>query len=395
MAGTGRRAGTALIKRLLREPHRFDFFQAVRLLEWLQPQREPMGEGLAPGREAVRFRADPSLGFPASEVTGIAAPREPGDVPEVSVSFLGLTGANGPLPHPFTQMVMERAARKDRALGDFLDLFHHRLISIFFRIRRKVRIALHAGSPEESEVAERLYALIGLGTRGLRERTAHPDRALLRYAGLLAQRPRSMHGLTRILSDYFAVPVEGRPFVGRWVELEADQQTTLGAFGQNAVLGESAVLGSRVWDQQGRFEIVAGPLTLREYASFLPGSEGLARLVDITRFYVGPDLEFDVRLRLRPDEVPATRLGAAPGPRLGWTSWLRTGTFDAPAAITIHDPERIVAAARMSAADAGGTPSGVGTDDTGRHGFPITIPVGHDTSSATLSGAAPASNPPH
>ncbi len=340
MARPRRRAGTALIKRLLREPYRFDFFQAVRLLEWLQPDREPTGEGLGPGREAVRFRADPSLNFPASDVVGIAPPRELGDVPEMTVSFLGVTGVNGPLPRPFTELVVDRAARKDAGLRDFLDIFHHRLISIFFRARRKVRLALHAGSPETSEVAERLRAIGGLGTLGLRDRSALPDRALLRYTGLLAQRPRSMHGLTRILTDYFAVPVEGKPFIGRWVVLEADQRTTLGLSGQNAVLGESAVVGSRVWDQQGRFELVLGPLTLRQYVGFLPGSAGLAKLAALTRFYIGSDLEFDVRLTLRPDEVPATRLGASPGPRLGWTSWLRTDDFEHQAEILIHDPER-------------------------------------------------------
>ena len=164
------RTGTPLIKSLLREPHRFDFFQAVRLMEFMQPGKEAVGAGLAAGREAVRFRASQTLDFPASDIVDFAPPREAGDVPEMTVSFMGLTGTNGPLPRPFTELVVERVVRKDPAMRDFLDLFHHRLISLLYRVRKKSRIALHADSPEKAEVADRTFALNGLGTLGLRDR---------------------------------------------------------------------------------------------------------------------------------------------------------------------------------------------------------------------------------
>ena len=346
MARTRRRAVPALIQRLLRQPFRFDFFQAVRLMEWMQPDREPVGSGMAPGREAVRFRSAGSLDFPASDVVEITPPRTEGDVPEMSVSFLGLTGTNGPLPRPFTELVVERTARKDRAMRDFLDIFNHRLIALLYRVRKKARVALHAGSPETAEVADRMFALAGLGTLGLHDRMDVRDRALLRYTALLAQRPRSMHGLERILTDYFSVPVAGKPFIGQWLTLEPDQRTSIGRSGMNAVLGESAVLGERVWDQQGKFELVLGPLKLRDFVAFLPGEDRLPKLCSLTRFYVGPGLDFDVRLLLSEDEVPGTRLGARPGPRLGWTAWLRTGEFSGVPEVLIHDPESVVRARR-------------------------------------------------
>ncbi|MEX2584195.1 MAG: type VI secretion system baseplate subunit TssG [Gemmatimonadota bacterium] len=353
MARTRRRTDPPLIRRLLREPFRFDFFQAVRLMEWIQPNREGVGSGMAPGREAVRFRATSSLAFPASDIVEIAPPRAEGDVPEMTVSFLGLAGTNGPLPRPFTELVLERTARKDPGMRDFLDIFHHRLISLVYRVRKKARVALHAASPEKAEVADRMFALTGLGTLGLRDRLDAEDRALLRYTALLAQRPRSMHGLERLLGDYFSVPIVGKPFVGQWLELEPDQRTALGGGGMNAVLGESAVLGGRVWDQQGKFEVVVGPLTLREFVGFLPGADRLPKLTALTRFYVGPDLEFDVRLKLAEGEVPGTRLGALPGPRLGWTSWLRTQEYDGEPEVVIRNPEAVVAA-RAAGANGGG-----------------------------------------
>src|SRR5690606_21576846 len=126
---------------------------------------------------------------------------------------------NGPLPRPFTELLLERIARKDTAMRDFLDIFHHRIVSLAYRVRKRARLALHASSPEKADVADRLFALVGLGTLGVRDRMRVQDRALLRYAGLLAQKPRSMHGLERLLSDYSRVPVRGRSLVGEWLPL--------------------------------------------------------------------------------------------------------------------------------------------------------------------------------
>lgn len=163
-----------------------------------------------------------------------------------------------------------------------------------------------------------------------------------------------MHGLERILTHYFGVRIRGRSLVGQWLVLEPDQRTRLGVTGQNSVLGRDAVLGGRVWDQQGKFEVLVGPLTLAEFTGFLPGGDRLSQLVELTRFYVGPDFDFDVRLRLASSEVPASRLGAAVPPLLGWTSWLPRQDPTVDPEIHIRDPERVVSAS---------TPAGPGESD--------------------------------
>ena len=77
MAAAGGRESPGLSGQLLREAYRFDFFQAVRLLErvfrerarddacWL---RHAVGYDRPPEREVVRFRAAAALSFPASDV---------------------------------------------------------------------------------------------------------------------------------------------------------------------------------------------------------------------------------------------------------------------------------------------------------------------------------------
>jgi type VI secretion system protein ImpH len=329
VAAAGRRADRPVadppVRDLLfEEEYRFDFYQAVRLLELLSPDAGPVGEGTEPADEVVRFRSATGLGFPASDVVRLGASADGRGPWEMTVSFLGLAGGLSPLPRPFTELVLERTARRDTALRDFLDIFNHRLVSLMYRVRKKHRLALATVSPERTELAGHLYALMGLGTPGLRGRLGVDDRSLLEYAGLLAQHPRSMTGLEQLLTDYFGVPVRGEQFRGRWLELEEDQRTRIGRLGENHALGESAVLGTRVWDQQGSFELRVGPLTLEQLRDFLPTGTAFRPLCELTRFYVGTELDFTIRLLLKADEVPESRLDAAGATRLGWTSWLKT-----------------------------------------------------------------------
>ena len=332
MEGVGagfRRADPPVSRTLAEEGHRFEFPQAVRLLEML---RERPGEvesaAAAALDEVVRFRSSISLAFPTTPVERIEVPEDGGPV-RMSVAFMGLAGALGPLPLPFSELVLERAARGDFALRDFLDVFHHRLVSLLYRARKENRLALHTGPPERAVMAGQLFALAGLGTEGVRGRMRVRDRALLSYAGLLSQHPRSMAGLEGILSDHFGVPVRGTQMVGRWLSLGEREVTRIGRSGRNRKLGRGAVLGTRVWDPQGAFELRLGPLSREEFLRFLPGGgSAWAPLCDLTRFYAGTELDFTVRPVLKAAEVPAAKLSAKRGPaggaRLGWTSWLRT-----------------------------------------------------------------------
>lgn len=353
MAQTDRRANPAVSERLLARACEFDFFQAVRLLEWMaweaesqgQPPRAPVGEDGRPDRELVRFRVPPTTGFAAAAVGTLTDPSQsasgtPGQPLELSVSFLGLIGASGVLPLHYSAETISRSQNQDRALQEFFDIFQHRSTSLFYRAWRKYRLPFELErtlreqlrSPRESAASDdpfsfALRCLIGLGTAGLADRLEIDDETALYYAGHFTHAPRSALALERMLADYFDLPAEVQQFSGRWLLLPSDQRTAMpsgGRQGTYCALGRTAVVGARVWDVQTRFRIRLGPLGYQEFLKFLPGGEALARLADLVRLYSGPALEFEVQPVLRREEVPTARLGASSGGKsmLTRNSWL-------------------------------------------------------------------------
>jgi type VI secretion system protein ImpH len=316
---------------LFNAAYSFEFFQAVRLLERLYPHREPVGRTAHPSREVVRFGAHLSLSFPASQLYEVE-PGKGGGAPEdgqprMTVNFMGLTGPLGVLPRPYTELLLERVKQKDFTLRDFLDLFNHRLISLFYRAWEKYRLPIAYERGAGDDFTRYLSSLVGIGTPGLQGRSGVRDEALLYYAGLFNQRPSSASALQALLRDHFEVPVEIVQFQGDWFRLEPENLTRLGT--QNYQLGSSAIIGDRVWDRQAKFRIRMGPLELGGFRGLLPLEKGFSELSELTRLFVGLEYDFDVQLVLKARQVPACQLVTRDegGPRLGWSAWLKTQTF--------------------------------------------------------------------
>ncbi len=317
---------------LFDEPYRFDFFQAVRLLARLEPDRALVGGEGMPRRERVRFRSVPSLTFPPSAINALQRPENPDEPPVMAIAFLGLYGPSGALPTVYTELVMQRLRAGDHTLAAFLDQFNHRMASFFYRAWEKYRPAIARERGEaDDRFADHLFALMGLGLGPLHGRHAFPDAALLPASGLLAQRRRPAVVLEAILTDYFGRSVAVEPFIGRWLRLEPPDRSTLSStgLGHNA-LGTSLVVGARVWDEQSKFRLRLGPLTLPQFRGFLPGTDAFRQLCELARLYVDAEFDFDVQLVLRAEDVPSCRLisNSGAGPQLGRTAWLTSRSLD-------------------------------------------------------------------
>jgi type VI secretion system protein ImpH len=319
----------------LREnPTSFEFFQAVRVLERLYPQRDRVGKFGAPAAEVARFGANPDTAFPASEIQRLELSDGPA---RMAVNFMGLTGPEGVLPYYYSLLISERMRARDTTLRDFFDIFHHRMISLFYLAWEKYRFTVSYERDQQDRVTQHLKDLIGLGESGLQDRLSIRDDALLFYAGLFAPRQRSATALQQLLEDYFGVPVEVEQFVGGWYPLSASTHCTLGEEGDaSEQLGWGAVAGEEVWDPQARVRLRLGPLTRRQYDQFLPTGSAYEPLKTLTRFFSGDQFDFEVQLVLARDEVPASAIGVGvPGSPLGWCTWMRSRPFSRDADDTI------------------------------------------------------------
>jgi type VI secretion system protein ImpH len=160
--------------------------------------------------------------------------------------FLGLTGPNGPLPLHLTEYARDRARNNgDPTLAAFLDVFHHRIVSLFYRARASAEPALSLDRPDTRPLWRLRGQPVRHRQRGLQERDEIGDFAKLHFAGLMANQRRPAAGLVTILRAYFRLPVAIEQFVGHWMKIPLDGQTRIGMPGQGNRLGSSAVLGAR------------------------------------------------------------------------------------------------------------------------------------------------------
>lgn len=312
------------------EPFRFEFFQAVRLLERVFPEKNAVGRETLPHNEVVRFRSRIALDFPASEIHEIIENTEEYSEEkklEMFINFMGMIGVSGVLPTHYTELVMERLRYRDTAMWAFLDIFTHRSVSMFYRAWEKYRFPVQYERGND-DFTSFLFDFTGLGTKGIRGRMDLPDESLLPYGGLIAQKPHSANSLENILSDYFQTPAKIEQFYGQWLDLSEESITKLGATNSN--LGISAIIGTRIWDQQSKFRVRLGAMTFQQFQSFLPSGAAHKSLKSIIRFMVGLEIDFDVQLVLQAKQVPSTILTtrAMRKPMLGWTSYLKTKPFE-------------------------------------------------------------------
>ena len=310
-----------LLRSLSEEPFKFGFFQAVRMLENAHPGLPRVGTSLRLRDDPIRFAQSPSLAFAPSTLASFSA-GEGGSAPTLTVRFFGLFGANGPLPLHLTEYARERSRRMpaDRALVRFLDMFHHRMLSLLYRAWSEARPTGSHDRPDNDPFTRWVGSVAGYGLGTLRGRDSVPDSARLAAAGILGRAVHGAEGLERVLNDFFRVPVRVHQWQPHWMSLPEEARSRIGLRRAPVALGESAVIGAHVWDCQTRFRVEIGPLTLAEYERFLPGGQSMKRLRDWVLNYIGHELSCEMHLLLKKDEVPAVKLGSAGA--LGWTSWL-------------------------------------------------------------------------
>jgi type VI secretion system protein ImpH len=341
LVGVRRRFQPSVIERLFAQPYRFQFFQAVRMLElWLKRNGVPQEGAVA---NFLRFQNSTSLNFPASEIEALQP--EPRNLPRdaraladalkrselkyirITPAFMGLLGSSGTLPAHYTERIVAYAlCEKDDGPRAFLDTFSNRALALFYEAWRKYRLELKYQIGVRDQFLPLLLSLAGLGQASLKGRLIGDgvlDESIGYFAAALRHRPTSVASIARMLSEYFGPDIKLTQFVGAWYDVPQEQQTRLGS--TNAMLGSSVMVGTRVWQRHLRLNLRIGPLARAQFDAFLPGGKAARALVQMLTMFTGVCLEYDVSLVLRATDVQGITLAPqrANG-RLGWDSYLIT-----------------------------------------------------------------------
>lgn len=383
MSTTIREKGSSVTDKLIQKTKNYSFIQVVRLLEHhcarelrtnanINNAPRPAARknintvaGFSPPEtEMIRFHTNQKLDFFSADLYSLYQDNKTNEHENknsaqwnVQVNMMGLTGAAGVLPYHYTELVLQRLKLKDSALKDFLELFNHRSISLYFQASVKYRLAIeyereriNTSRPKKDLYTNALLAIIGLGTKHLQNRLYTDDESLIYYSGLFSQQVKTASGLKNILQRHFSVPIKIEEFIGQWQDLIDDVRTRITSRvmpkGQNASLSRSAILGKRGWYAQGKIRIVIGPLDSKQLKRFSPGTSTLKALNELVRFYAGIECNYDFVIQVKRIDIPEKlALDKKSPPILGWNACLPKSGSRQAAEETI---EIVVPAARPS-----------------------------------------------
>lgn len=315
---TPQRQHDDIVKLIEAEGSRFGFFQAVDLLHRLIPNTVSVGELGPPGKEPVRFHHDPNLSFHASDVSSIAVKREGDEIrATMTTTFLGLTGTSSPMATIFAEDVLRAEAEEESSLRAFYDLFHHRLISLFFRTWKKYRFTVGFKADGTDVFSRRMLSFVGVDMGGATHQHGLGPLELLGMAPLLATRTRSPRMMNIILAR--ALP-EGvgfvlEPFVARRVTIESGDRVILGR--QRHQIAVTFLIGKSVVDRSGRCRLTIGPVDLETYESLMPGGARFQPLRDIILQFVPPNVEPELEILMSGGPAARFQLASEKNSSLG------------------------------------------------------------------------------
>jgi type VI secretion system protein ImpH len=291
-----------LLPALLQDATRMNFMRLCELLELAAPNLPSLGSTDSPANEPVRFRSRARLGFPNREIDAVEYHYDDrSKPPAIRTTFLGLYGVDARVPSYFIDEVAQNRDGAD-PLSAFLDLFHHRFATLFYRTWRKYRFPVGFKRGGTDDISRCLVSLVGLGIgRPAIEQTVG-TRKLLSMLGLASQRTRTAEGLAGVLQH--AVPdatITVTEFHPVWIQLNVFEPTAL---------GENCVLGRGFYDRGNCARVVIAPTTTESVLGLTPGRQVHSEIMALLRFYLGYESNAHLEMHVSPDLMPRAELSS-------------------------------------------------------------------------------------
>lgn len=313
---------------LLDDARRTSFFQLVSMIERMTTGSVRVGEDGPPEAEVVRFRHDPNFSFSAGDIQSAIIkdiPIEPDDplrrtrpIVEIMTTFLGLTGAVSPLPLYIAEEVLHEDD-ENPVKKDFLDVFHHRLVSILYRVVSRYSPAKVHRSKGQDVWLSRMLSLAGIDSD--QSGGCIPSKDLLQLVPIMARRGRGVRSLMMALNLVLREHIDEQTkitiseFAGEWVSVHKGQLFKLGQ--ANHVLGNNTMVGVQVFERSGRFLVSIGPLGRQGRLEFTGNGLGIRKLRECVSLVLTEPIDYDVELNFTPDATRPFRLSTQEPSRLG------------------------------------------------------------------------------
>lgn len=240
------------------------------------------------------------------------------------------------MPLHLSELAYSRYEQHDHTLIDFVDIFHHRALSLFYRAWFLSQDTASLDRKDDEHFSFYVGSLVGLDPAEL-DPEPLPVHVRLASSAHLVREARNPDGLLGAMQYYFDVPVRMKEFELQWFFLDSKDQTALGDDRYASLLGDGAILGDTVLDRQHKFKLLMGPLPLSQYMLFSPWGRDMAVLRELVRSFIGFEYAWDVQLVLASDQVPRATLDG--NHQLGYASWLEREECDSPVYGMSFEPE--------------------------------------------------------
>jgi type VI secretion system protein ImpH len=308
---------TVFLEKFSEKSWEWDFFQIVRKLQMKYCKYPAVGDSSHIHADIIRFKQNISLKFYATDIAECNVNK---NKIEITTNFLGLFGANGPMPQIFTEYIYQQIRNnKNIALAEFFDMFHHRMISFFYKswALSRQQLSYEKGGGKD-HFKGYFRSLIGHNYTQNNPKSSLSEDAILYYSGHFLNNTGTVEKLVSVISSYFNVEVKIEEYIKNRINIESDKKFNLGKSKSSGLLGDNIILGAITFECSCKFRLILGPMNLKTYLKLLPGSNGFKQLIEWIKYFAPPHLKYDIKFILKENDAPKMRNGL----QLGYSTWL-------------------------------------------------------------------------
>ena len=320
---------------ITKNPAGFSLFNTLRFVDAKYANSPKIGQADKTREEHIILRQKPSMAFAHTPLSHFIPANSVFQKDQLFNLSFGLFGPMGAMPYHLTEHAHSREHQNgDPTFSRFADVFHHRMISLFYRAEANIQPCIEMDRPADNDFDLFIGALAGLAqldenssaeTEEKKSISIYKNKWDRLYrSGLFSLATRPADGLKSLILDFLELPVRIEQLTGGWLQLSQEDQFNIGIFSNNNQLGVNTSLGERVFDAQHKFTVKIGPLGIDEFYRLLPNTDLFQQLREMIRLYSNDEYDWDIELELKSHHVPQFQLGMQS--QLGWTTWAGSPT---------------------------------------------------------------------